>query len=317
MQEKLKPSFILKTMSIIGILLSIVFCISVSVWSQKSEYCLVDIVDEKTSNKELMSTLEENGINHKYRSGSSSLLISIEHWLNSIEIIGPEVIEVSNKSTIACRYYLGKGAQNSDSSDLPFWEQPRYFSLIKLFLGIIVIATIILIIIRPLLRFILENSGEDDFETIEVAMPFKVGEVIVTPTWFRVLGTVFWFLMYLTALTITQISWLLDRYDTPIIAISVILPLLCFYQIFNGLMAVQFYGAKLVFTENGFTVETGNEKKRVLWLNIVKVKVIAMSSVLHIYDRNNERVYSIGTDLSDTNRLIETLELKTKLTNII
>lgn len=317
MQEKLKPSPILKAISIIALLISMVISISVLIWSQNSEYCLVDFVDEQASNKQVISILEENGIPHKYRSTSSSLSISLENWLDSIEIIGPDVIEVSNKSTMACRYYLKQQTNTLDPGELRFWEHPKYFSLIKLLFGIIVIGLIILMIIRPLVRFFLAISGKDDSEAIDVVMPFNVGEVIVTPIWFRVLGTVFWSFMYLTTLTITQISSILERYDTPILAISVVLPLLCFYQIFNGLMSVQFYGAKLVFTKDGFTVESSNERKRVLWSNITKVRIVEMSSVLHIYDRNGERVYSIGTDLSAANRLIETLKLKTKLKNLI
>lgn len=317
MQEKLKPSPILKVISIIALLISIIISLSVLIWSQNSEYCLVDFVDGQASTKQVISILEENGLSHRYRSISSSLSISLEHWSDSIEIIGQGVIEVSNKSSMACRYYLKQRTNTLDSDELRFWEHPKYFSLIKLLFGIIVIGLIVLMIIRPLLRFFLAINGKDDSEAIDVVMPFKVGEVIVTPIWFRVLGTVFWSFMYLAALTITQISSILERYDTPILAISVVIPLLCFYQIFNGLMSVQFYSAKLVFTKDGFTVETSNERKRVLWSNITKVRIVEMSSVLHIYDRSGERVYSIGTDLSDTNRLIETLKLKTKLRNLI
>jgi hypothetical protein len=54
----------------------------------------------------VISILEENGLSHRYRSISSSLSISLEHWSDSIEIIGQGVIEVSNKSSMACRYYL-------------------------------------------------------------------------------------------------------------------------------------------------------------------------------------------------------------------
>jgi len=313
MQEKLKPSLILKVISIIALLISIVISLSVLIWSKNSEYCLVDFVDEQASSRQVISILEDNGIPHKYRSTSSSLSISLENWLDSIEIIGPDVIEVSNKSAMACRYYLKQQTNTLDSGELRFWEHPKYFSLIKLLFGVIVIGLITLMIIRPLLRFFLAISGKDNSEAIDVVMPFNVGEVIVTPIWFRVLGTVFWSFMYLITLTITQISSILERYDTPILAISVVLPLLCFYQIFNGLMSVQFYGAKLVFTKDGFTVESSTERKRVLWSNITKVRTVEMSSVLHIYDRSGERVYSIGTDLSDTNRLIETLKLKTNL----
>jgi hypothetical protein len=316
MEDKSQPSLIMKVALIIVLLASMASAISVVVWAQKSDYCLVDVVDEQVSNNQLISILEDYEINHKYCSTDSCLLISLEKGLESIEIIGPNVINVSQKSTMACQYYLGQISQTLNSSELPFWKHPRYYNLIKLVFGGIAIIAILMLIVSPLLRIFLSSSVNEDGEANEVFVPFKVGEVLVTPTWFSVIGTVFWSLMYLIALTLTQSSLILDRYDTSILAISVLLPLLSFYQIFNGLMSVQFYGAKLVFNKNGFTVESGNEKKIILWSNINKVKIIAMSSVIHIYDRNGERVYSVGTDLSDTNRLIETLKLKTNLSNL-
>jgi hypothetical protein len=69
-------------------------------------------------------------------------------------------------------------------------------------------------------------------------------------------------------------------------------------------------------TEDGVTVESGGEKKRVRWSGINRVKIVGMCSLMHNYDNQGERVYSFSTGSTNTVRLLEMLKLKTTLPDL-
>ena len=312
MEEKKKPPLLVKICTVLGLITSLAVAISITVWSKRPDYCLVDVIDSSFTNSRIISIAQENDLRLKTDLQDKVLNIRLKDIPKAAQLFGDGAIQISDKSSLVCRFYQGVLQRPFEENDDLFLKNPKYAPIIKLVIGSIIIVTFILVAVRPLLRFLIYPEGGEEANESEADVVIHIGEEFQTPVWFAFLGTLFWSAMYIMALFITMLPMVLERYDIGIVAFSVVLPSLSFYQIINGLMSVEYYWSKLTFTDDGFIVETKNAKKRVLWSRIERVKEVNMSSVFHIYDKDGERVYSASTDLENTTRLYEYLKKKAK-----
>lgn len=313
MEQQKQQSLLTKILLSLLLLGFIGLAIKIVVWAQSPQYCLVELNPGSSDREQILGVFEQYDVPFKTDSDPARLSVRLKDSKAIHHLVGPKVIELSDKAGRICTLFGIDLQPRLPANKKQFWQTSLYLKLGKLVVAGLIIITLILLVVRPLLRYLLYPDVIDEESQHDAVNTFSVGEEFTTPLWFGILGALFWSLLYCIALFITMAPLLLGRNDIAIIAISIVLPIFSFYQSLHGIMSAQYYWSTLVITKDGFLVNSRNSKKRIMWANVARVKIVTSSSVMHIYDKDGERVYSSSTDLEGTHRLRETISQRSKI----
>lgn len=317
MQKDRRPKITHRTKKLaasVTLLTVVGLCIYIVILAQKPLYCPISQGTSSIKIDKLTGLLNENAIPYKIDEKTNQPLINAETIKQTNEALSDSNLKVvysllySNGDTPQiCTVYLTNSSYHGLDENLSITEKPWFFKAIKLVGGGLVIIFMMIVIVQPLLEFLFP---EQDNNKVEVSNAIENGTVIETPFGFKIIGTALWPLMYLASVSITFSSFILDRTDTGIVLISVIVPLIGFYSTINGMMSVEFYSSKLTVLDHGLEIESKGIKKDVLWSELDKVKVVNSARVIHIYNMKKERVFSVSTDVPRALKLVEFLKQK-------
>lgn len=317
MKEKEEPSLAKKVVITAFLIASVALAIYLVIWVQKPSYCLVSSEVDFLDKEMVLNVLENNSLPFQLEGESGELFIK----LNSLADLNKALNKDKYKKVVTseidfqvlpglCLSSVASAETNVENGFPEAHVKPYQLRLIKLGAGAFFVILIVFLMIRPLLRVVVGNAEEQEQEIQDV---FKIGDVILTPIWVKLLGSAFWVLLYLVGLAILFFPYYFGRYDALTHAFFIFFGSASFYQSINGLMSVQYYFSKITILEDGIKITRDGLHTNLKWNQLDEVKVVEMSSVVHLYDKYGERVYSASTDLASTVNLLKLIDNKTNI----
>lgn len=317
MKEKEDPSLARKVVIAAFLIACVALAIYVVIWAQKPSYCLLPSKLDSLDKEMVLNVLEDNSLPFRLERESGELFIKLNSLADLNKALNKEKYQKVVTSEIDFQVLPGLCLSSMASADTNIENgfpephiKPYQLRLIKLGAGAFFVILIVFLIIRPLLRVLVGNIDEQEQDIQEV---LKIGDIILTPIWVKLLGSVFWVCLYLVGLAILFFPYYLGRYDALTNAFFIFCGSASFYQSINGLMSVQYYFSKITILENGIKITRDGLHTNLKWNQLGEVKVVEMSSVVHLYDKNGERVYSASTNLTSTANLLKLIDKKTNI----
>lgn len=133
---------------------------------------------------------------------------------------------------------------------------------------------------------------------------------LVHPYWIRVIGWCFLPLMLIVSLYCLFIPVWKNDYSLALIASGLFLGGGCLYMTINALMTLPFMNVELTLSETSMQITTKRSVLEIPWQSISKIRHVASTQVLHLYDGDGKRFLSVTEQLYGYNILVGMLSEK-------
>ncbi|MFW8590800.1 hypothetical protein ACOI22_08375 [Glaciecola sp. 2405UD65-10] len=136
---------------------------------------------------------------------------------------------------------------------------------------------------------------------------------LVHPYWIRIIGWCFLPLMLIVSLYCLFLPVWEDDYSLALLASGLFLGGGCLYMTINALMTLPFMNVELTLSEISIQVSSKRNVLEMPWESISKIRHVASTQVLHLYDENGKRFLSVTEQLTGYNILVGMLSEKSGL----
>ena len=133
------------------------------------------------------------------------------------------------------------------------------------------------------------------------------------PYWIRLIGWCFLPIMFLVSVWCLFLPVWYEKYELSLIASGLFLGGGCLYMSIHGLLTLPFMNAVITLSEGQLQVNRKDKVTTVQWGSISKVRHVASTQVLHLYNNEGKRFLSVTEQLKGYNLLVEFLYEKSGL----
>lgn len=130
------------------------------------------------------------------------------------------------------------------------------------------------------------------------------------PTWIKVLGWVFLPFMLGISLFVIGIPIIYGRYELLGFVASFFLGGFCLYMTVNGLLTLPFMNATITTSDKGIRIDGTSDPRTINWSRVGRLKHVYSAQVLHLYDKDGNRILSVSENLKGYSLFVTLLNEK-------
>jgi hypothetical protein len=133
------------------------------------------------------------------------------------------------------------------------------------------------------------------------------------PYWIRIIGWVFLPVMLLVSIWCLFLPVWYERYEISLVLAGIFLGGGCLYMSVHGIKTLPFMNAVITVSDRQIEVYRKSSTVAVRWTSITKIRHVASTQVLHLYDDKGQRFLSITEQLNGYAFLVGLLHEKSGL----